>query len=672
MNESSIILPNSYNVFVKPTEYSMSQRKLDGYKKLAEIRSYYNRNPVKFMEDILGIKLLDAQAYCVASSWNTPYVLWTCTRGYGKSTLNDAFLMAKSYLNPFYISYIASGSGDQSIQTFQTLYKLANKSIESMTGLTDLWKQEIEIKQAGGDGFIRNPSGNYVSLYNGSTIKTLNSSIDKKRGARANCVLFDETGWLPENMLAVYSAFCIVDKDMKLGGDIDIDTIRTIPQDIPNQLLFVSSASDITTPFYQRYRDFSKQMIIGNKNYFVADINCDVVINATVGGELYPVSLLKKETVDSELRANEAKALREYYCKFSDGESVDNIIKRAWITRNSYTRKPILYNDTNQRKICIFYDPARSSDDSALLVTEIREDSEKGWMMDIINAVSFVDLGLRKKTPMRYQEQIGAIRDIILNYNGDALDYDNIEVFAADAGAGGGGNSWVCDSLMEEWTDCHGNLHRGLIDKEYSSEYISRFPNNVNKLKMINPNTYKSEAFEALIRMCEADLITFPSEYDNKGYINTYEIDQKVLEKKKKEIKDKLDVMNLSSVEYEEKLQYELSEIDMGKVKTEKLNIEEEVSLKTIDLMKEQIVNICRTKRDSGKDIFKLPAHKDSNTGISESTMHDDFAYVLALAGLYLSWKRVEALKRKPKIDHTSIIDKLLVDAAKPVYKTFG
>ena len=163
----------------------MSQRKLEGYKKLAEIRAYYQRNPVKFMEDILGAKLLDSQAYCVANSWNTPFVLWVCSRGWGKSTVVDLMLMAKSYLNPFYTSYIAAGSSEQSIQTFQTLYKIANQSIESMTGLTDLFKQEVEVKNASGDGFVRNPAGNYVQLYNNSMIKTLNSNIDRRRGARA-------------------------------------------------------------------------------------------------------------------------------------------------------------------------------------------------------------------------------------------------------------------------------------------------------------------------------------------------------------------------------------------------------------------------------------------------------------------------------------------------------
>lgn len=658
-----IWLPKNYEIFVKPTEYQMSERKLEACKKLAEIKAYYQRNPIKFMKDILGAELFDAQAYCIAKSWTTPYTLWVCSRGYGKSTIVDLILMAKGMLFNNYWSYIASGSGDQAILTFKTLENIANQNIESMTGLTNIFKQEIEVKNAAGDGFVHNPSGHFYSLYNGSFTKTLNSNVDKRRGARGNMVVFDECGWLDQNMMQVYAAFTIVNKDLKLGGDIDQDTIKTLPKEVPNQLFYISSASSVDTPFYEKYRDFSKQMILGNKDYFVADINCDVVIKGTVGGKIYPASLLTQETVDSEMRNNPEKALREYYNRFTQDGGVGQIIKRAWITRNSYTRKPILSNDTNERKIAMFYDPARSSDNSIMLVCELREDEEKGYMLDVINCISFVDIGLRRKTPMRYQEQIKEIHDMIVNYNGDALDYDNIEIFMADAGSGGGGNSWVGDSLMEDWTDKSGKIHRGLIDKEYSEEYVRRFPNAVNKLRLLNPSAWKSEAYESLIKMIEADLITFPAEYDNKGYINLFEIDEKTKRKKIDEIKARLDKLDLPQSEYEERLQDEIDKIDLGKVKMHRLSADEEIALKQIDAMKEEIVNICRTKRDSGKDSFKLPAHKDADTGASDATMHDDRAYCLALAGLFLSEKRAERIRNKKRPSSANMLDQFKIRA---------
>lgn len=621
-----MFIPKNYTVFVKPTEYSMSQRKLDNYVKIAEIKKYYQRNPIRFMEEILGAKLFDAQTYAIMQSWITPYSLWVCSRGYGKSTIVDLILMTKGMLFNNYWSYIASGSGDQAITTFKTLENIANRNIESMTGLTDIFKGELEVKQGSGDGFIHNPSGYYYNLYNGSTTKTLNSNINRKRGARGNMVVFDECGFLSEEMMNVYAAFTIVNRGLKMGGNIDSETISAIPKEVPNQLFYISSASSIDTPFYTKYRDFSKQMLLGNKDYFVADINCDVVIHATVGGKVYPVGLLNQKTVDNEMRNNPEKALREYYNKFTEDGGVGQIIKRALITRNSYVRPPVLVNENSDRTFVLAYDPARSRDNSILGIGELKYDERRGYTMDIVNVVSFADLGLRKKTPMMTQDQIKEIHNILLDYNGKALDYNNIEMMLADAGSGGGGNSWVRDSLIEDWKDKRGVVHRGLIDKEYSPEYIKRYPNAVNKLKLIEPGKYKSDMFEALIKMVEADLITFPDKYDNTGYLNIMEIDEKLTKRTEKTIREQLDKQNLSVAEYEEKLDEALSQIDNAKIRAYKLSPDEEVSLKQIDAMKEEIVNICRTKRESGKDMFKLPPHKDADTGASEATMHDDRA----------------------------------------------
>ena len=83
--------------------------------------------------------------------------------------------------------------------------------------------------------------------------------------------------------------------------------------------------------------------------------------------------------------------------------------------------------------------------------------------------------------------------------------------------------------------------------------------------------------------------------------------------------------------------------------------------------MKEEIVNICRVKRDGGKDSFKLPAHKDADTGNSEATMHDDRAYVLAMLGWFLSEKRLEHIKQKKKRSSSTsdLVDLLPIKTAK-------
>ena len=143
--------------------------------------------------------------------------------------------------------------------------------------------------------------------------------------------------------------------------------------------------------------------------------------------------------------------------------------------------------------------------------------------------------------------------------------------------------------MIENWVDKSGKEHRGLIDKEYAPEYISRFPDAIDKLKLIEPSKYKSEMYEALIKMVESNKISFPEKYDNKGYLNILEIDKKLMDKSELEIREKLDKMNLSVEEYETQLEDQLSMIDSAKTKLYKLSMDEEIALTQIDAMKEKI-----------------------------------------------------------------------------------
>lgn len=664
--DSGILLPNNYQIYVKPTEREISQRKLESYQKLAEIKQWGLRYPTKFLSEFVGVDLLDSQEYTFMMSWTRPYVLWLESRNAGKTTKLALYAMLRGLLHNNYRIYICSGTADQSQETFRKIEDIAMKNIESMTGLTDVFRNEVEISQANSSGFVHNPMGFTYKLYNGSFVKTLNSNINAKRGKRAEAVYFDEGGWLSEEEFNVIGAFTTQSADFKLGGDIDV---ATVPKEFPHQLLYASSASSVDTAFYQKYRDFSKKMFLGDPRYFVADLNCDIVINTTFHGKPYPASLLNRETIENEIRNNPEKAMREYYNQFTQDGGVGQIIKRALIVRNSYNRPPVLHNDTNERKFVFAYDPARSTDNSILGIGELLYNEEDGYTMDIVNVISFSDLGLRRKTPMMTQDQIRELHNLLLDYNGDALDYDNIELVLADAGSGGGGNSWVRDSLIEEWKDKTGKIHHGLIDKDYTNGdiYSKRYPEAVNKLKLIEPSKYKSEMFEALIKMVEANKIHFTEKYDNKGYLNILEVDDELMHKSEESIRAELDKMNLDISEYEEQLEERLSEIESAKTTTYKLSLDEEVALVQIDAMKEEIVNICRTKREGGKDSFKLPPHKDADTGNSEATMHDDRAYVLAMLGWFLSEKRLEHIKNKKKksISSSNLVDMLPIQTAK-------
>lgn len=645
-----------YGIFVKPIIYPMSTKKIESLIEIAKMQKFLQCNPVFAIDLFFNIELLDMQSLAVERTWICPNSLLVCTRGWGKSTTIDLELMAKGMLFTNYWSYIASGSGSQAENTFNTLEKLANDNIDTFSGSTGkIFKDEVVIKNAAGDGFSHSSNGFNYSLYNGSMTQTLNSNIDAKRGFRGS-VIFDESGFLSEEMMNVYSAFAIVNKDLKTGKDASgrsIDPVRQrcFPREMPYQKIYISSASDVETKFYALYRDFAKKQIMGDPDYCVLHMDCELAFKPTLRGELV-TPLLSRSQVESEMRTNPDKALREYYCIFTTSAGADAIVQRGVITRNEETRKPLLYNDTGDKKFGIFYDPARQRDNSFILVCEFYEDElpdgSTETKMRIVNGINLIDVGKKIKSPMQTPDQIEYLKKIILDYNGGADAYGNIVGIWIDAGSGGGGVN-IGDYLMDDWESESGIKHRGLIDKEFSAEYVKRFPNAVDKVHLMTPSTYKSVMYEALIEMLNQDKISFTASYDHKGYLTVFDVDEKVLKEEKAKIESKLKKQKISGRELEERINQELNNVQSVKTKTIKLEWLDELALSNIDALKEELVNMVRKRRDSGRDSFDLTPEKANR-------LHDDRAYTMAMAGWALSEERRKNILKKPKSQDTSTL----------------
>ena len=589
----------------------MSQRKIDGYLKLAEIIQWGRKWPLRFVELMFGIDLLDYQKYVFMESWMTPFCVWCMGRNGGKTTLGSPFIMSKSLLIPNFNTYILAGVGSQSQEMFMKIENIAKNNIASFTGLTDVFLNETVKSAANTDGFTHNPASFKCSLYNGSTTYSLNGAVDSNRSKRSNLNFYDESGFASDELFTTSEPFTTQNADFKLGGDIDV---TLYPKQFPNQLIYASSASSIDTYFFRKYRDFSKKMFLGDKRFFVADISSDIVMNATYNGKLYPVALLTQDKIDSAMRENKIKAEREYKNIFTTEGGNNQIIKRATIIKNSELRIPTLYNNTGG-KFGIMYDPARSYDNSVCVVGEFILDDIVGYKLKISSGVSFVDVAKKKKTPMRTPEQVDLVKQMILDYNGkQAADYENLEILGIDSGSGGAGVN-IADYFMEDWIDKQGNKHKGLIDKIESADYISKFPNAIDKLKLVSPQKYKKHLFEALIEMINLDLISFPETYDGKGYLTINETEGE-------EIKSSI----------------------------YKLSFEEEMALVQIDLLKEELVNIYRFESSNGNCRYDLPSDKIHK-------MNDDRAYACAMLAWHLSElrrKHVTGKKRPTNISPSS------------------
>lgn len=631
-------------IYVKPGVYAMSERKLQSFKEIARLQKYYQCNPVRFIEDFFNITLLDAQAFIVQRTWNCPNVMVLASRAFGKSTVIDLILMAKDMLFCNVWTYIASGSGSQAEQTFLTLEKLANDNIDEMKNSTGyIFKNEIEINNATGSGFVHGNNGFKYTLYNGSFSQTVNGNINRRRGLRGS-VFFDECGWLTEEMLEVYGAFAAVNKSFVSGKDrngnlIDKVRLRTFATNIPNQKFYISSASSTDTKFYKLYREFAKRQLMGDRDYCVVQASCEVVLHPTIKGEVVN-ALLKKTDIETALKTNPEKARREYYCEFTTDAGVDAIIRRGVVARNSETRVPLLSNDTGKKKFVICYDPARNRDNSIITVMELYYDENRELKGRIVNCINMIDISNNRKTPMQTPEQVQYLRQLILDYNGNAPSYGNIEKVIIDAGSGGAGKV-IADMLMLDWTDSNGKQRHGFIDKKIDKElgtgYARKYPNAIDKVMLLEPVKYKPIIYEAAIEMTNNNLISFTADYDHRGYLTLLVEDDVENQKIKKSIEDRLRKEGLDDLNFNIRLREELKSSSVLKTKVVKLDPYQEIALTNIDALKEELVNMRRIKRDSGRDSFELIPEKVNK-------LHDDRAYTFALAAYYLQERRMSKM----------------------------
>ncbi|EQB4340343.1 hypothetical protein ACYJ2U_001763 [Clostridium botulinum] len=596
----------------KRSKEMLSARKIELYDKNAEILAYWRRNPVIACEDILGIKLLDAQKYMLQMTWNTQYSVWACSRNFGKSFLASIIMVLKWMLFEGQKIYIIGASGSQSQECFKKIEDIAMQRVNSIKSLKDIFAKETVKSPSCKTGFTHNPQSFTVFSHNDSGIFTLNSDPDNNRSKRASLVFFDESAFSDRELLTSGIAFATQDSSFVTSTDedfnMDMEKLKC-----PTQLLFASSMNDTECLFYEKFKDYAMKMFMGDtKNYFVSSMPCDVPLSPLMDGEPHP-PLLKQSQIDDEMRINREKALREYYNQPVNESSEDQMIRRATIIRNATLLLPETFNERCKDKYILALDPARSSDNSIISVMKVCHDDKIGYYGEIVNCVNLIDVGKKRKMSMKTPDQVKYLKRMILDYNGNGCpDYENIEEILIDAGAGGAGISGFADALLDEWKDKNGNPHKGFIDDTHDiyKEDSRKYPNASRKIKLINPKKYRNQMCEELIELLDLDLIKFPREYTGKGYIATSE--------------------TLPN-----------GEIDL---KERKLSLEEEVALINIDAMKTEVTSIHTMKDDQG-NVVKYALPKDK-----EKKMHDDRFYTLILLAHKLyEIRRNDNIGRKKK-----------------------
>lgn len=587
----------------------VSLRKMETYEKYNRVINWGRQNPVDFASRFMGTELLDFQKYVISNTWTRDFALWLICRNGSKSISLALYTMLKSLLFPFHATYFLGNTGEQAKDTFRKIEKLAKKEIESFSGSTDVFFEEIK-KNNVGDGFVHNPASFTCELFNGASVHTLNSDITNIKGKRADLVCFDEAGWFSDELFIQAENFVNQSENFKLGADIDL-TIE--PYRFPKQLLYASSASDTSSEFYKKFKSFSQKMMIGDQRYFACNFTIDHILKAKYNGETYP-PLLSQDKVDKAMSDNRDKALRELYNKFSADSYENQLLSRRDLRQVTENRLPLLENDTGNKLFVFGWDSGRINDNSVLSVGELYLDDTKGWCMRLQNVVSLVDIDSKKKTPKRMPEQVKDFKELLLKYNGNdkmRLDYENIKALVCDSGAGGNMIGGITDYLLEDWTDEYGATHKGLIDRNHKSSETARikYPDAIDIVKLIDPRAHRNDVFEALEQMVKLGVFTFPTEYEEgKDYIMRFNKD--------------------NEQEIEEKV---------------KLTFEQQLALAQIELAKSEIVKLCKYVTKGNVSYNYPPEHRAE---------HDDRLFSISLLAYYLATlRRNTVVEKKPDDD---------------------
>ncbi len=594
---------------------ALSAKKIKEYLRFCKFLQWGRLNPVDFASAVFGIEMLDLQKYALINSWPRQFVLWLECRNAGKTTLIAIYVMLRSLLIPYHVTYLLGKIGGQSKQIFKKIEEIATQRIETFLGVTDVFYNELRKDGANSTGFKHDPNSFELNLFNNAAVYTLNSDPTNIKGKRASLVVFDEAGWFSDELFTQAEAFVNQNEEFKLGGDVDLSIE---PTGFPRQLLYASSASDTNSGFYRKFKNISERMLLGDTRYFSVNFTADALLNAKVDGKPY-TSLVSKDQIDKMMTEKREAALREYYNHFSADSFEGQIISRRDLMQCTENYTPIMSNDTGNRIICMSWDSARLNDNSVIVIAEFYKKKERdkdsgrtrdmGWHMRILNVVSLVDVKTKQRTPMRFPEQVERFKQLLLDYNGTQhgkKDYENIKRIICDAGAGGQIIGSVADYMLAHWTDSFGNEHKGIIDVSHKANESARatYPDAVDIMTLVDPRAHRNEIFDAIEKMVKLGVVSFPADPEGRDFITHID--------------------------------------DEGNDIVTQLTPEQMVACSQIELMKTEIVTMCKYVTQ-GNIRYDFPADK-------RNRMHDDRVFAFGLLCWYLAkLRRGDVVTRRPE-----------------------
>ena len=147
-----------------------------------ETMNIWRSDPNLACRDLLGIQLLDFQAYMLQSAWVAENIVLLVTRNGGKTVIIGIYIMLRMLLFPETEHWILGSNGKQAKKLFSYVERLAMDNIASFDDLTDIFIGEIKKANESITGFGHDAGGHKVQLLNEAKLTTLNDNPDGNRG----------------------------------------------------------------------------------------------------------------------------------------------------------------------------------------------------------------------------------------------------------------------------------------------------------------------------------------------------------------------------------------------------------------------------------------------------------------------------------------------------------
>lgn len=286
--------------------------------------SFYRENPHRFAEDYLGVKLKLFQKILVYLCFKYPFFTFLASRGLGKSWLIALIAIIKCILYPGSIVVIASGTKGQAEKIVINKIKM------------DLWEKHPNIRKEISDISVSQRKTG-CTFYNGSQIITVTAN-DNARGERANLIIVDEHRLIKKDVYEkVIEPFATY---LRQPGFMSNPKYNDY-EDVPNQIIFMSSAYYKSHWIFTDAEDCIKSMIEGDGTRFVTAIPYQLGIKERIINKQYIKNIMKKSDFDP------ATFGMEYKCQFF-GEASGAFLKLIDFDKNRKLYKAYIPRPTYQ------------------------------------------------------------------------------------------------------------------------------------------------------------------------------------------------------------------------------------------------------------------------------------------------------------------------------------